>query len=471
MHFKGQKSSHGSRLGADLIYDFDTELMLRCNAAGLVTIGATTTPEMAFSASSEALQYGPTRNPWNLDHSVGGSSGGAGAAVGSGMGPIAHANDGGSSIRIPAACNGVVGMKPTRGRTATGPHGGLFLWGLAIEFAVTRSVRDSAALLDAIAGPDNGYFYGIEPPRRSFLAAAMTLPGALSVGVIDRMPGGRAIDPEIRARLNDTVKLLKSLGHRCETVRLKYDSDSFNESTVKLWAATVGAAMEAFSGMSGRPINAATTTLRLVLRAPQSDPVGAFPSVSVDQPAIGVAKLRAIHPRPAIAELLITLFERIGQAPFTERTSVFIGTAGVVAAGIVFCCEALKCASSLQFERQIDDAFVSREQIGIDQRQTICQLLDFRFEKLFRHRLHRKPELLRLLPGDRIPGHGQPLRPLWPDVVEPHVVRQRAEVACRWKTELRIVCTDHHVAEQGDVRSTRKTETMHLADARLVHVE
>lgn len=259
MHFKGQKSSHGSRLGADITYDFDTELQLRCNAAGLVTIGTTTTPEMAFNASSEALQYGATRNPWNLDHSVGGSSGGAGAAVGSGMVPIAHANDGGGSIRIPAACNGVVGMKPTRGRTPGGPHGGVLLWGLGVEFAETRSVRDSAALLDAVAGPDDGYFYVAEPPRRSFLAAAMTPPKALTIGVIDRMPGGRAISAEIRARLTDTVKLLESLGHRCEPVRLKYDSDSFNESTVKLWAATLGAGMEAFSQMTGRPINAQTT--------------------------------------------------------------------------------------------------------------------------------------------------------------------------------------------------------------------
>lgn len=259
MHFKGQKSSHGSRLGADITYDFDTELMLRCRAAGLVTIGTTTTPEMAFNASSEALQYGPSRNPWNPDHSVGGSSGGAGAAVGSGMVPIAHANDGGGSIRIPAACNGVVGMKPTRGRTPAGPANGLALWGLAVEFAETRTVRDSAALLDAVAGPDHGYFYAAQPPRKGFLAAAMTPPARLTIGVIDRLPGCRAVTAEVRGRLDDTVKLLESLGHRCEPVRLKYDSDSFNESTVKLWAATVGAGMEAFSQMTGRPINSKTT--------------------------------------------------------------------------------------------------------------------------------------------------------------------------------------------------------------------
>jgi len=145
MHFKGMRTSAGSRLAAGVQFGNDSELMKRCRAAGLVTIGTTTTPEMAFNANSEALVYGPTRNPWNTGYSVGGSSGGAGAAVGSGMVPIAHANDGGGSIRIPAACNGVVGMKPSRGRTPTGPDAGIFLWGMAIEFAETRTVRDSAA--------------------------------------------------------------------------------------------------------------------------------------------------------------------------------------------------------------------------------------------------------------------------------------------------------------------------------------
>ncbi len=214
MHFKGQKSSHGSRLGADLTYNFDTELMLRCNAAGLVTIGTTSTPEMAFNASSEAVQYGPSRTRGT-------------STIRSAVHPAAQALP---SVRawslslmpttvvapsaFPAACNGLIGMKPTRGRTPGSPHGGLLLWGLRVEFAVTRSVRDSAALLDAVSGPDAGYFYVAEPPKRSFLAAAMTPPRPLTIGVIDRLPGSRSIAPEIRARLNDTIKLPESLGHR-----------------------------------------------------------------------------------------------------------------------------------------------------------------------------------------------------------------------------------------------------------------
>ncbi|MGD9601184.1 MAG: amidase [Gammaproteobacteria bacterium] len=258
MHFKGMQTSAGSRLAAGVRFDADTELMRRVRASGLVTVGTTTTPEMAFNANSEALVYGSTRNPWNLGYSVGGSSGGAGAAVGSGMVPLAHANDGGGSIRIPAACNGVVGLKPTRGRTPTGPDAGIFLWGLAIEFVNTRSVRDSAALLDAVAGPDDGYFYTAEPPRRGFLTAAMTPPAPLRIGVVDRLPGGRAITREIRDRLDDTCKLLEDLGHRCEPVRLNYDADAFNESTIRLWATTLGYFMEQFAAATGRRIGPKT---------------------------------------------------------------------------------------------------------------------------------------------------------------------------------------------------------------------
>lgn len=258
MHFKGMKTSAGSRLAEGIQFDADTELMTRMRDAGLITVGTSTTPEMAFNANSEALVYGSTRNPWNLDHSVGGSSGGAGAAVGSGMVPIAHANDGGGSIRIPAACNGVVGMKPTRGRTPTGPDGGIFLWGLAIEFVVTRTVRDSAALLDAVGGPDDGYFYTAEPPRGSYLGAAMRPPAGLRIGVIDRLPGSGKTAAENKRRLQDTCALLEDLGHRCEPVKLRYDHEAFNESTIRLWAVTLGHYMEMFSQMTGRKIGPRT---------------------------------------------------------------------------------------------------------------------------------------------------------------------------------------------------------------------
>jgi amidase len=258
MHFKGMKTSAGSRLAAGITFDSDTELMRRCKQAGLVTVGTSTTPEMAFNVSCESLVYGPTRNPWNLDYVVGGSSGGAGAAVASGMVPIAHANDGGGSIRIPGACNGVVALKPTRGRTPTGPDFGIFLWGMAIEFVVSRSVRDSAALLDAVSAPDDGYFYCALPPKRGFLTAAMTPPKPLRIGIIETLPGARKTAPEIKARLADTVKLLENLGHICEPVRIKYEPETFNESSIRLWAVTLSYFMDEFARMTGRKIGPKT---------------------------------------------------------------------------------------------------------------------------------------------------------------------------------------------------------------------
>jgi amidase len=258
MHFKGMQTSAGSRLASGVKFQSDTELMTRCRNAGLLTVGTTTTPEMAFNANSEALAYGSTCNPWNLNYSVGGSSGGAGAAVASGIVPIAHANDGGGSIRIPAACNGLVGMKPTRGRTPTGPDSGIFLWGLAVEFALTRSVRDSAALLDAVSGPDDGYFYTAEAPTGSFLSATMSDPGSLRVGVIEQLPGCAKPKKESRNKLNETRVLLEGLGHTCETVKLTYSAEEFNESTIRLWATTLGFYMEQFSRMTGRKISSKT---------------------------------------------------------------------------------------------------------------------------------------------------------------------------------------------------------------------
>lgn len=259
MHFKGMISSAGSRVAAGFRHDEDSEMMKRCRAAGLVAVGTTTLPEMAFNASTEALLYGPTRNPWNLDFATGGSSGGAGAAVGCGMVPIAHANDGAGSIRIPGACNGVIGMKPSRGRTPGGPDLGMLLWGLGVEFFETRTVRDSAAMLDAVAGPDPGCFYAAAPPRRSFLAAAHTPPPPLVIGVIDQLPGACATGSEQLERLADTVKLLEALGHRCEPVRLDYDNEAFVASTLPLWATTLGHYMNLFAQRTGRDIEPHTT--------------------------------------------------------------------------------------------------------------------------------------------------------------------------------------------------------------------
>ena len=254
MHYKGMVSSAGSRLAQGYTHDTDSVMMQRCRTAGMVAVGTTTLPEMAFNASTESLLYGPTRNPWNLDYATGGSSGGAGAAVGCGMAPIAHANDGAGSIRIPAACNGVVGMKVSRGRTPGGPDLGMLLWGLGVEFFETRSVRDSAVMLDIVGGADSGCFYTAPPPRRSFLSAAHTPPPRLRIGVVEKLPGACETGSEQRARLADTVKLLEGLGHHCEPLTLNYDNEAFVSSTLPLWAVTLGHYMHLFARSTGRSI-------------------------------------------------------------------------------------------------------------------------------------------------------------------------------------------------------------------------
>ena len=255
MHAKGIVSNMGSKLGEGIVFDDDTELMRRFRQAGLVTVGTTTTPEMAFNASSEAVLYGPTSTPWNTGHSAGGSSGGAGSAVAAGMVPMAHANDGGGSIRIPAACNGLVGMKPSRGRTPHGPDLGILLFGLGIEFAVTRTVRDSAALLDAIHGADPGAFMEAPAPKGTFLDAVAKRP-TLTIGVLDRFPHQtQDLEPEIADKLAETVKLLESLGHTVRPVSIDYDVEDFNHSSAVIWATTLSYFMDQFAAATGRGIN------------------------------------------------------------------------------------------------------------------------------------------------------------------------------------------------------------------------
>jgi amidase len=170
VHAQGVPTRLGSRLtGQGISFSYDTDLMARFKQAGLATLGRTSSPEFGFNASTEPLANGPTRNPWDTSRSSDGSSGGSAALVAARALPVAHANDGGGSIRIPAAWCGLVGLKPTRGRTPMGPDYDEQLSGLAIEFAVTRTVRDAAALLDAVNGPGIGDKYEIAPPAQPYL--------------------------------------------------------------------------------------------------------------------------------------------------------------------------------------------------------------------------------------------------------------------------------------------------------------
>src|SRR5580700_4762463 len=193
----GTPFSEGLAFSGDYVSTVTQELTQRYVDAGFVICGKTNTPELGILPTAEPRRFGPSRNPWNTDYSTGGSSGGSAAAVASGMVPVAHANDGGGSIRIPASCCGLVGLKPTRGRNSLAPQYGDMMGGLVVEHVVTRSVRDSAAILDVTSGPVPGDPYWA-PPRRgpSFVAAASSAPPSLRVAVMADSPTGSEVHPD-----------------------------------------------------------------------------------------------------------------------------------------------------------------------------------------------------------------------------------------------------------------------------------
>lgn len=198
---------------ADFRAPVDTTLATRFRDAGFVTIGKTNTPELGILPTTEPKAYGPSRNPWDTERSTGGSSGGSGAAVASGMVPVAHANDGGGSIRIPASNNGLVGLKTTRQRTSEGPLVGDVMSGLTVELVVSKSVRDTAAILDAVHGPAPGDPYVAPPPLRPYVEE-LGDETTMRIG-IQEQPAVEGLEshPECLAAVRSAAKLLESLGH------------------------------------------------------------------------------------------------------------------------------------------------------------------------------------------------------------------------------------------------------------------
>ena len=216
-HVAGLPSTQGVRLFEDNVAELDSEFVVRLRRAGAVIVGKTNTPGFGSSTSTEPGLFGPCRNPWDPSRSAGGSSGGAASAVAGGMVPAAHATDGGGSIRIPAACCGLFGLKPTRGRITLAPHAGEGWGGMSGGHAVTRTVRDSAALLDVTAGWIPGDPYVAPPPARPYLDEVGADPGRLRIGLIDRQPvSEREPDPEVRDGLEAAARLLDTLGHHVE---------------------------------------------------------------------------------------------------------------------------------------------------------------------------------------------------------------------------------------------------------------
>jgi amidase len=215
---RGVRFTEGSRFLADNVSTYDSELVLRLQRAGVLIMGKTNTPEFGMVPACEPVLFGPTRNPWNTDRSTSGSSGGSAAAVASAMVAAAHANDLGGSIRYPASTCGLFGLKPTRARNPLGPEYGDVVSGWAVEHAVTRSVRDSAALLDATSGPMLGDPYAAPAPARRFADEVGADPGRLRIAVTRRTPSGELGHPDCIAALDDAAALCEQLGHEIHEV-------------------------------------------------------------------------------------------------------------------------------------------------------------------------------------------------------------------------------------------------------------
>ncbi len=234
MNEAGCKSESGSRLSRGMKANSDSFLTQQFKNAGLMLMGRTTTPEFGLSGSTESILTGATRNPWDLSKMAGGSSGGAAAAVSSGIVPMAHASDGAGSIRIPASCCNLVGLKTSRGRTSTAPDPE-HPYSFSVNFVVSRTVRDTAVLLDTVHGAAPGDFTVINLPSRPYAEELNATPRPLRIAVTTDPWGPAPTDPEVAAVVQNVAKQCEQLGHHVIEASPKYDYDSFLEAMLVMW--------------------------------------------------------------------------------------------------------------------------------------------------------------------------------------------------------------------------------------------
>ncbi|QOR64709.1 amidase [Cytobacillus suaedae] len=250
---KGERITAGSKALQGYIAKRDTEYVNRLRKAGLLFLGQTNVPEFALMGITEPKQYGPTRNPWNTDYTPGGSSGGSAAAVASGMVPLAGANDGGGSIRIPGAYCGLFGLKPTRGRTPVGPNAGRNWQGASVDHVLTKSVRDSAAILDVLKIHEKGAAYHAPPFDGSYLEVLKTpLTKRLTFAFSLKSPLETDIHPECKEAVLKTVKLLESLGHSVEEKEAPVEGYKLLRSFLTLYFGEVAASIGSLEDVLGR---------------------------------------------------------------------------------------------------------------------------------------------------------------------------------------------------------------------------
>ncbi len=251
---KGQPITNGSQAFKGNIAAHDSVMCERYKAAGFTLFGQTTSPEFGLTTTTESTLYGQTRNPWDTTRTSGGSSGGASATVASGVIPLAHASDGGGSIRIPAGCTGLFGMKPSRGRTPMGPLTTEGWNGQSTHHAVSRSVRDNAALLDATHGLEIGSRYDAPAETRSFMSALESDPKPLKIALWDTAPNGTKPDADAAAGLASTAKLLESLGHKVEVAGPEFDGEALGKGLLATVSAAIAMVMEARGEVLGRTL-------------------------------------------------------------------------------------------------------------------------------------------------------------------------------------------------------------------------
>lgn len=240
----GQPCTYGSRALKANIAPQDSEYVRRARQGGLVLLGRTATPEFGLKGVTESMLWGATRNPWNTELTPGGSSGGAGAAVAAGIVPMAGANDGGGSIRIPAAYNGLFGLKPSRGRISSGPFSGEAWTGASIDHVVTRTVRDSAAMLDVLAGPAVGDPFVIQPPPGPYAELMHQPPRTLKIGLFTASPYGTDVAPECVEAVEEAARTLANLGHHVEYAKPDFDGMALARCYLGLYFGEVSALME-----------------------------------------------------------------------------------------------------------------------------------------------------------------------------------------------------------------------------------
>src|SRR5215469_14389905 len=255
VYLTGTITSAGSRIWKDTVASFDSTLVSRYKKAGLVIFGKSNSPEIGLTVTTESVLFGLTRNPWNLGLTAGGSSGGSAAIVASRIVPMAHGSDGGGSIRIPASCCGVFGFKPTRGRVPLGPSQFEGWNGCSHHHALTVSVRDSAALLDASVGQEAGSPFFSPLPERPFLDEVAKDPGSLRIALITESTSGAPLDPECQEAVSRAAKLCGTLGHKIEQAALPIHAELLRGALLTVLQVSLARTLDDAASALGRSIN------------------------------------------------------------------------------------------------------------------------------------------------------------------------------------------------------------------------